>query len=143
MSFSEDIICKPSTSVLNQFLKKMNANKAPIVAILNSKEILIGIITDGDIRRSYELGVNLEDKIIDFANTSPKVLKTRQFPLNSVNKLIAQKYIALPVVDENLIFQYFTISKTVSFSTYDNLIIIMAGGFGKSLNPILIFVQNH
>lgn len=118
----------------------MNANKVPIVAILNSKKKLIGIITDGDIRRAYEFGIKLEDKIIDFANTSPKILKTTQIPLNPSNKLIASKYIALPVVDENSIFQYFYYSqKQDSVSAYDNPVFIMAGGFGKRLKPYTNF----
>ncbi len=139
MNFSDDIICKANSSVL-QVIKKMNTNKTPIAAILNTKKKLIGIITDGDIRRAYELGINLDNKIIDFANLSPKVLKIKDFPLNPDKLSFSKNYIAMPVIDENSTFQYFYYSnKQDDFITYDNPVLIMAGGFGRRLKPYTDF----
>lgn len=118
----------------------MNTNKAPIAAILNKKNALIGIITDGDIRRAHEIGINLKDKIIDYANLSPKFFKNTEFPLNSENRIIAKNHIAIPVVDENLVFKYFYYFQKQEFiAIYDNPVFIMAGGFGKRLRPYTNF----
>lgn len=139
MNYSNDIICKPNSSIL-QVIQKMNAKKMPIAAIVNAERVLIGIITDGDIRRAYETGIDLDSKIIDFGNLSPKILKLKELPLNPDKLLFAKNYIAMPVVDENSIFQYFYFShKQDNFSVYDNPVLIMAGGFGNRLKPYTNF----
>lgn len=139
MKSSKDIVFNQDSSV-RFVIKAMNSKKVPIVAIVDSINKLVGIMTDGDIRRAYEQGMGLDDKIINFTNLFPKVLKTTQFPLSPYKFNTIKKFIAVPVIDENKIFQYFYYpSKFENVSIIDNPVFIMAGGFGKRLKPYTNF----
>ena len=71
------------------------------------------------------------------------MLKIKDFPLNS-DKLSFSKLYSYTILDENSTFQYFYYSnKQDDFITYDNPVLIMAGGFGRGSNLTRIFVKTN
>lgn len=98
---------------------------------------LIGLVTDGDIRRGLINGVSLDDPVTAIMNKSPTVATTSMS--NKALKDIMQKskILLLPILDENSrLVNVKTLHETLNIEKRDNPIFLMAGGFGTRLRPL-------
>jgi len=93
-------------SLLKEALEKMSSNKFGICFCVNKKGKLIGILTDGDIRRKIlnvqkPFSALLNDDLILHINKKPSKIRG-EYSVLSVLKLMKKKLIwDLPVVDKN------------------------------------------
>ncbi len=69
-------------------------------ALVVDKGKLIGIITDGDLRRFFERGGTLEDRAEKAMTANPKTVSKREFAENALKLMEKFKITVLPVVDE-------------------------------------------
>ncbi|MCT7639246.1 nucleotidyltransferase family protein [Aliarcobacter butzleri] len=103
------------------------------LVIVDEKFKLVGLITDGDIRRAllkketnFELIINKKPEI--WLNT-----QSRQAGINHMKKIHRN---ILPIVDkENKLVDVLCLDE-ISFDTIDNPVVIMAGGLGTRLYPL-------
>ena len=63
-NWKKSIISENAT--LSQAVKAINSNKLKVAVIINKKNNVLGLLTDGDIRRAILKGSNLETTIKDF-----------------------------------------------------------------------------
>ena len=115
-------------------LRSLNNTSKKICLVINKKKKLVGVITDGDIRRSL---LKKKDKLNCGFIASKKYLSTKS---NFVDdKLLAQakkkKIQNIPVIDKlgkltGIHFLTETFEKNL-----DIPLVIMAGGLGKRLRP--------
>jgi dTDP-glucose pyrophosphorylase len=124
-------------------MKKLDSNKYKILFVVGEKDRLIGSLTDGDIRRWILGGKDLNEKVSLVCHKSPITLK-RDFEIDTVKDLMLSNNIeCIPVVsDDNIIedvlfwvdlFKSDTLE--ISLKQLDVPVVIMAGGFGKRLEP--------
>ncbi len=106
-----------------------------ILLLCNGNELL-GIITDGDIRRFILAGGQLTESCEAAANKSPKTVKVGEF---AKAKLIFEQVdaSAVPVVDNdnNLVDLYLDRAEEQQTSKVNLPVVIMAGGLGTRLYP--------
>ena len=140
-----DCILSPD-SLLIDAIKKIHASRLNIILIVE-KEILIGVITDGDIRKSVIKGSPNSDKVIKHMNKDPVVI--RSLDLKDAYKISNEsKLESIPVVDEDNKLQALFSQHLGSFVNFhddkeilqkridDSVVaLIMAGGEGKRLRP--------
>lgn len=139
-----DCILSPD-SLLIDAIKKIHSSRLNIILIVKN-EILEGVITDGDIRRSVIQGSSNSDKVINHMNKKPVVIHS--LDLKEAHKISNQSNLeSIPVVNEdNKLLGLFSqhsgsfISfkdKKISQKKVDKGIValIMAGGEGKRLRP--------
>ena len=130
-------------STIFDVIKKMNANRFPIIAVVNNNKKLIGILTDGDLRRIFENKIDNMSKIETFINKNPICFYDKDFPLNQKKFNILKKRKIIPLLTNDKIFKKFIFfdeyDKFKNFKIFDNPVIIMAGGFGKRLIPYTNF----
>ena len=114
-------------------------NRRSQFALVMRNSILLGVVTDGDIRRSLLHGMSLETSISEVMNSTPKTLsedhELNRFELVSyMNQL---KIRALPVVDayKNVV-DLFTLDDLLIGEKLDLPALIMAGGKGERLKPL-------
>lgn len=102
-----DFLIKGS-STLKESMKKIDSLGFGVVFVEENSK-LIGILTDGDVRRAILSGSSLDDKIIEICNKEPVVLKSKltEFEAQSFiamqkknNKLLAFGTLKVPVVDD-------------------------------------------
>lgn len=107
-----------------------------ITIIADNNSTLLGVITDGDIRRSFINGYNLESSVTKIMTSSPLVVDS-SVQRNEANRIMNEHKIKhIPVVDkENRIVDIFKLDDFYEGRQYENSILIMAGGFGKRLMP--------
>ena len=107
-----------------------------IVLIVDSENLFVGTITDGDIRRSLLKGGTLDSPITPIINREAVVIEPGK--PNAVAKaiMIERKIAQLPIVDSSRrIHGLITWHDVESMKFVENPIVIMAGGKGTRLHP--------
>ena len=69
--------------------------------IVNQKKSLIGVVTDGDLRRNMNKNL-LEKKIADIMNKKPKVISQEKLAVEALNLMNKHKITQLFVTNRNM-----------------------------------------
>lgn len=91
-------VCRQSTP-LSQALVEISSKGLGMVAVLNSDDVLCGIFTDGDLRRTLEKKMDL--RILDIASVmtkNPATVKPDELAFNAVKCMQEKKITSLPVI---------------------------------------------
>ncbi|MBR1796590.1 MAG: CBS domain-containing protein [Clostridiales bacterium] len=122
---------------VSEAMQRIDRNATGILFLTDEKGILLGCITDGDVRRYLLSGGKMEDRAIDAANKSPRYAKT----IDEAKHLYHKKnYIVIPIVDESgVVINLYTGElgeqvKKQRKSLYVP-VVINAGGKGTRLDP--------
>ena len=133
----QKVILKPTNSI-EEAIKVINTEKPRIVLVTNKKNELVGTVTDGDIRRALLKHLPLSHEISNIMCTSPKTALDK-LNKNEVFKIMKGLSLShMPIVDDKgLLVGVETIHSLTSLDkTNNNMVVIMAGGFGKRLQPL-------
>ncbi len=131
-----DYLVKPNISVFNA-MKAINKNSEGIVYVCDNEMYLLGVITDGDIRRYIIHGGDLNSAVTEAMTANPVKL-----PLSrraSANEYMEQYSVtSIPIVDDdNIIQELFFLDSSVrpDKNQLNSPVAIMAGGKGTRLAP--------
>lgn len=126
----------PPEATLQEAIANMNDSAAQIVLIAQKNGVLVGTLTDGDIRRGLLRGFSLDTPVGGLINKNPLVVPP-ELGLESVLKLMqANRLHQLPVVDtERRIVGLHLLDELMTPGDRCNLMVIMAGGMGMRLRP--------
>lgn len=120
---------------LSRAMQEIDANANGVLFLVDEQDVLIGCITDGDIRRFLLAGGKMDDKAIDAANKNPKVAHS----LEEAHALYHKKnYVVIPIVDEagQILDLYNGEGNTAKPRNALNIpVVINAGGKGTRLEP--------
>ena len=132
-------------STLKDALYALNDSGEKCLIVSNNFNKLLGTLSDGDLRKSLLLGVNLNEKISKIYNKKPTFLYENKVNLEEVKKIfIKQKYDLIPIIDvKKNIVDYLTWNNVLSDSQKTKKskinnkisVVIMAGGKGSRLEP--------
>lgn len=94
-------ICLPDTS-LNDAILQMTGKKLGATLIADENNSLLGIFTDGDLRRCFEQQIDLHDiNIGEIAQLNCIYTKADELAVNVVNLMQEKEITVLPVVDDS------------------------------------------
>jgi predicted transcriptional regulator len=124
-----------------QALKQMDAMGEKTLLVVDDNNVLLGTLSDGDIRRWILKGKALTQHVSGLMNTHPTTLN-RNFQKETAQALMVKKGLGcLPVVDEDTrvvsavwwmdLFQ----EASKKIKKIDVPVVIMAGGEGSRLAP--------
>jgi len=128
--------------LINKHLKTIDALKVldkgsyQFLMIVDNSNKLIGVITDGDIRRGLINGKNLNNQISEFMNKQFFSINNNENIKRAYELMDEKKIKQLPVIDENGIIKDLILKDGDNSIELDNYIVIMAGGKGKRLYPM-------
>lgn len=89
-------------SSLRSAIVEMSTKGLSMVTIVDKDMHLKGIITDGDLRRMLERGVDVYNECVDEVMTaSPKYIDYREMAVNALQYMSNRKITCMPVLDEN------------------------------------------
>lgn len=135
MEIVESHVINQSNSVRDALIKLDKLGGDAILFIADDKKILLGSLTDGDLRRGFIKGLGFENKLLDFVQTNPKFIKNKDYNLGLLEEYRLKNFKILPILDENN-----KIIDILNFRTRSTLIpadaVLMAGGEGKRLRPL-------
>ena len=131
-----DVRLPPDATIL-EALKVLDNSAAQIVLVADENCKLLGVVTDGDIRRGLLEGVNLEAPVERIMNKAPKVLNPGDSAAAGRAAMLRYGVHHMPVVDRsgkvvNLRF----LSDPRSGEFRDIPVVLMAGGEGRRLRPL-------
>lgn len=87
-------------STLRSAIVEMSSKGLSMVTIVDQDQKLKGIITDGDLRRMLERGVDVYNEIVDNVMTkSPKWIDQRDMAVNALQKMSDMRITGMPVMD--------------------------------------------
>jgi dTDP-glucose pyrophosphorylase len=132
----EKVFLYPNNT-LRDSISTINSGSLQVALIVDSNLRIIGIITDGDVRRAILKGLSLDCSVELVMTQSPIYVlsgSSQSFALN----LMRQKSIHhVPVVDKNMkIIDLFVLDDLINKPSFPNQIILMAGGKGERLKPL-------
>ena len=91
---------------LSSSIRKMNRNAQKTLIVVDSSNKLLGILSDGDIRKSIISGKKLSDKIADIYNKNPYYVFDGKFILDNLKEVfLKKKYNLIPVLNKKLIIK--------------------------------------
>ena len=134
MKTLESFFVSPESSIIDVF-KKIDESGQQIAFVIDNHKILLGVITDGDIRRFLLKGNNLESKCFHCMRTDYKFVYMEEI---TKAKMLLETKVAthIPVLDKNKkIIDIFYEDENTKYKNIPNPIVFMAGGKGKRLMP--------
>lgn len=128
-------IAKVDTSVRQALVQLNELAEDAILFIVDSNNQLIGSLTDGDLRRGFIDGLNLETSLEEFIQKKPKYIEQGKFNLGEIIALRKEFIVIFPVLNSrNEIINIVNFRHQKSYLPVDAL--IMAGGRGERLKPL-------
>ena len=91
---------KPNISIRNA-LFEMTDKRMGMTTVTDEQGNLLGIFTDGDLRRAFERDVDIDAPISDVMTKGCKTVKTQTLAVDAVNLMEESSITSLIVVDEN------------------------------------------
>jgi arabinose-5-phosphate isomerase len=90
-----------ATAPAREAIREMTAKKLGMTTVVNDKGQLVGVITDGDLRRFLEKGHNLDQaRAEDLGSRSPKTIRADALAAKALQTMEQFSITSLVVVDE-------------------------------------------
>ena len=126
----------PEDANLHQAIRCLDESGLQIAILVQPDSRMIGILTDGDIRRGLLSGLTLSNSAADVVHREPMVVPP-QWGRDMVLQLMqANKIHQLPVIDEQRrVVGLHIWADLLAPTQRPNLMVIMAGGRGTRLSP--------
>jgi dTDP-glucose pyrophosphorylase/CBS domain-containing protein len=118
-------------------IQKINEEKSGIALVVNEKACLIGVITDGDIRRSILKGITLEDRVTLAMTRNPITARPNYTKGELFRMMIRHQISHIPVVDERTCLLGIVFEDSLRRESLLTIpVVVMAGGLGTRLRPL-------
>lgn len=125
------------SSTIKQALEIINSEALRVAVVVDQKQKLLGMISDGDIRRGLLNDLILSDSVVKVMNSSPIVAKSGASKEALVELMEQKQILSVPLIDQDgKIVGLETLHSALSKGRYQNPVFIMAGGFGTRLRPL-------
>jgi dTDP-glucose pyrophosphorylase len=132
----EDYLLGPDATI-REAVQRIDRGASQTALVVDDGRRLLGLITDGDVRRAILRDLDLDRSVSEIMSTSPKVLPEGTPDIEILRHLQLHALHQIPVVDmENRVIALRTIDDFLRADRQPNTIVIMAGGLGTRLKPI-------
>ncbi len=102
MVTGNDMPVVPDSAELKEALVKITAKGLGMVVVVNAENQLIGIFTDGDLRRAFDQDIDVRSTSIKSLMTpAPKTIEPGALAVAAINQMQDNRITALPVVADN------------------------------------------
>lgn len=130
------VLISPAINLIDA-MRLLNSEALQILLVVDHNECLIGVVTDGDLRRYLLKYGTMDVTVNDVMNRHPKVALVTESRDQMLVKMQRLKILQLPVVNhENKVVGLETLSDLSMGDLRDNIVIFMAGGLGERLKPL-------
>ena len=107
------------------------------IALVTEPDRLIGIVTDGDVRRGLLRGESLEAPVTNIMRRNFRSLPANATAAEALALMQRETLHQIPALDENgKVVHLFLLEDLIKPQKFPNSVVIMAGGEGKRLRPL-------
>lgn len=130
------VVVSPDTS-LGEAMAKVDSSGLQIALVLSPDSTLLGILTDGNIRRAILAGMSLNAPVTQAMSAEAMTVPVAT-PREQMLTLMRRKgFHHLPLTDEiGRIVGLATLDQLAGVDTQSNWVVLMAGGLGTRLQPL-------
>lgn len=129
-------IVGPDSTIL-EVLSILNQPASKVVYVLGNKNVLLGTITDGDVRRGLLKGLSSTALSKDIMNTSPSVASPSTSHGERADLLRGKTFSQLPIVDDDrILLGVIEADDPNCAAALNNTAVIMCGGLGKRMGKL-------
>ncbi|THB65923.1 MAG: CBS domain-containing protein [Gammaproteobacteria bacterium] len=137
MAYSwKNVLISPQDTI-RQTLILIDSESLRVALVVDEQQKLLGVVTDGDIRRGLLNDLSLDSNIELVMNRSP-IIASDSLSRSAVMKLMEDnKILSVPLVDDDgIVVGLETFHGALSGPRFENPVFLMAGGFGTRLQPL-------
>ena len=128
-------LLSPGASI-KEAIESLSQSSMQIILVVSNDNLLIGTVTDGDIRRGMLKDIQLTDKISSIMNLDPLISSPEMSGSFILKLMQSNSFSAIPIVDEfKHIKGLHLLNEIIGPQIRPNQMIIMAGGKGTRLLP--------
>ena len=122
---------------LGQAISLINIIGSQVAIVVDDSDHILGVLTDGDIRRAILSGKDLSVRVSEVMNAMPVVAPV-DASREQIMALMRQHVIhQLPLVDlDHRVAQLVTLDELIGAVLRPNWVVLMAGGLGTRLRPL-------
>ena len=126
-----------ASASLHDVLQTIDDGRWGIACLADEDGVLLGVVTDGDVRRALLAGHTLSDPAIDHASRKPQIVAAGTPRAHVIDLMSALTLDAIPEVDEQRrVVRVHSLSQVVGPKELPNAAVIMAGGKGTRLGKL-------
>ena len=124
-------------SSIRDALRVIDHEALRIAIIIDDEKHILGVVTDGDIRRGLLSGISINESVKKVMNFNPKTAHENSSKEDLLKFMEEFKLLSIPLLDDDRkIVGLQTLQSGHSEIAYDNPVFLMAGGFGSRLRPL-------
>jgi len=128
---------------IRQAMKNLSQSGQKCLVITDEENILLGTLSDGDLRKAILKGAAIGDSIDNFYQQKPTVLVEGKYSLSEAKKLFLQhNFDLIPIVNESGVLEDILLLESIlkngdnrQKNKLDVPVVIMAGGKGTRMEP--------
>ncbi|MGL5255766.1 MAG: nucleotidyltransferase family protein [Proteocatella sp.] len=118
-------------------MEKINESGMKIAVVVDKKNKLLGIVTDGDIRRAILNNNPLDVYISEIMVKNPITVYNGTSRMAILAKLQNEKLQEIPIVDKNnIVINIASLQELTYKRRRENKVVLMVGGLGTRLRPL-------
>lgn len=122
---------------IKKALKIISDGKVQIAIVVDKKGKLLGTLTDGDIRRGFLKGLDINSPVNSVFYKKPFVVKKNDIKEKILKSALKKKIYQIPIVDDKFkVVGIHFLDELLENKKKNNLVFIMAGGRGIRLYPL-------
>ncbi|HIJ85880.1 MAG: Nucleotidyl transferase [Magnetococcales bacterium] len=130
------VVIGSQTSVLD-VMKVIDRGALRVALVTDESSRLMGVVTDGDIRRGLLSGVNMKDPVEQVMARSPTVARSSDAEERVLALMTSKSIDHMPIVDdEGRLIGLKTLRELASREQRNNWVVLMAGGLGSRMGPL-------
>ncbi|MBD7909618.1 nucleotidyltransferase family protein [Sporosarcina gallistercoris] len=132
----QEVLVESSTPII-EVMRLIDETTMQFAAVVDSDCILLGSVTDGDIRRGILKGIPLDRPIAEVMNRTPIHLMAGKSDVYYRKQMEQLKIKQLPIISEDYkLVEILFAEEPRRLLSKENLVVLMAGGLGTRLRPL-------
>jgi len=125
------------TATVRETIGSISANRRQVALVVGADGRLLGIVTDGDIRRGILSGVDLDSPVTEVMNAHPHTVPPGTTEASILETMEERAIRHMPVVEEDgRLVDVFTAEDLRHRARATTPVVLMAGGRGQRLYPL-------
>jgi dTDP-glucose pyrophosphorylase len=126
-----------SDVTLEQAIEVLDKAALRIALVVDANDVLLGTLTDGDVRRALLKHLSLDTPVGQVMNATPKTAEQSWTESRILAVMEQHELLQLPLVDaEKRVVGLANLHDILNKHRHDNPVFLMAGGFGTRLRPL-------
>lgn len=129
--------CLKPLSTISDAIGVLESKALRIVLVVDDFGKLLGVVTDGDIRRGLIRHMNMNMPVSEVMCKTPTVASLKDDRDKILALMKSGNFLHIPLVDgKGRVVGLETLQHLLDNKTFDNPVLLMAGGLGKRLRPL-------